>query len=42
MYEVPDVELIELKLEGYLMQSQRYGNDGEAGAELEDGGTYNL
>ena len=33
MYEVPDVELIELKLEGYLMQS---GGFSSKGTELMD------
>lgn len=44
MYEVPDAELIELKLDSNQMQggSPVYGNNGEAGSELEDGGTYNL
>ncbi len=40
MYEVPDAELIELKLEGYLMQSGDFNDNNHTeylGSE-EDGG----
>ena len=42
MYEVPDAELIELKLEGYLMQSGRYGEEGAAGGNVTSGGEFDF
>ena len=38
MYEVPDAELIELKLESYLMQSVNENNHTEYLGVEEDGG----
>ena len=43
-YTSPEVELLELRSEGIICESITiyFGDPGEAGDEIGDGGTYNL
>ena len=42
-YESPTVDLLKIKFEGIICQSNlQYGNPGEPGGDLGDGGYFNL
>ena len=42
VYSAPECMVISVKVQGVLCSSPEYGNPGEAGGDLQDGGTYNF
>ncbi len=42
LYEAPSVETYDVMLERVIADSNRYGNNGAAGGDLEEGNSYLL